>query len=128
MATCITVTGQKKIATLQAEFTERFPHLGIMLFSEEEYERSCRGERVRPLSADQTIASVRTRKNAKSLSIHGRTHIGTLEETFLEEYGLRVQVCIRRNGKGRYTGEGFDGHSLTAVERHAAAEEWDLWV
>ena len=128
MAEPITVTGQKKISTLQSEFSEKFPHLGILLFSEMEYERSCRGERVRPLSSDQTIASVRTKKNTKGLSIHGRTHIGTLEKKFLDEYGLRVQVCIKRNGKGRYTGDGFDGHSLTAVEQHAETRGWDLWM
>lgn len=127
MAGNITVTGQKKIATLQKEFTAEFPHLAIMLFSEEEYEKSQRGDKVRPLSGDQTIAAVRTKKNTEDLSIHGSTYIGTLEETFLSGYGLRAQVCFKRDGKRKYTDESFDGHSLSKIERIAHTKGWDSW-
>ncbi len=128
MAGNITVTGQKKVETLQREFTDEFPHLAIMLFAEEEFAKSQRGERARPLSGDQTIADVRTKKSRDDLSIHGSTHIGSIEATFLDTYGLRAQICIRRDGKGKYTDQSFDAYSLSEVERHAAREGWDTWA
>jgi hypothetical protein len=70
---------------------------------------------------------VRTRKNSDDLSIHGSTHVGSLEGTFLDMYGLRAQVCIRVGGKGKYTDGSFDEYSLAAVERHAEGAGWDVW-
>ncbi len=63
----ITVPGNKKIATLQKEFTEKFPFLGIRLFSEEEWQKSLRGENIKALPADQTIAKVRTKQHPEPI-------------------------------------------------------------
>lgn len=122
VVTKITVTGQKKIATLQREFTEKYPYLGIRLFSEEEWRKSQRGETIRALAADQTIAKVRTKELGEPISIHGRTKVATLEEQFRDRYGLNCQVIVHKKGsKSRsYTSGDMDSLGLTALNRHLA--------
>lgn len=114
----ISITGQKKISTLQREFTEHHSHLGIMLFSSEEYAKSLNGLSIRPLKGDLTIASVRERKSTDDISIHGNMLVKTLEARFQEVYGLYAQVCIM-NAEGRkgYTGGSLDELSLSELNR-----------
>jgi hypothetical protein len=114
----ISITGQKKISTLQREFTEHHSHLGIMLFSSEEYAKSQQGLPVRPLKGDQTIAAVRERKSTEDISIHGNMLVKTLESRFEEVYGLYAQVCIMSEaGKKGYTGGSLDEMSLSELNR-----------
>ena len=123
IVTEITVTGQKKIATLQQEFTEKFPYLGIRLFSEEEWQKSLRGENITALPADQTIAKVRTKQHPEAISIHGRTKVSTLEEQFRERYGLNCQVIVHKKGSKTksYTSGEMDALGLTELNRRLAA-------
>lgn len=115
----ITVTGQKKIATLQKEFTEKFPYLGIRLFSEEEWQKSLRGENIKALPSDQTIAKVRTKQHPEPISIHGRTLVATLEQQFRERYGLNCQVILHKKGAKTksYTSGDMDQLALTELNR-----------
>lgn len=117
--TQITVSGNKKISTLQKEFTQKFPYLGIRLFSEEEWAKSERGESIRALPADQTIASVRTKVHPEPMSIHGRTKVATLEKTFREQYGLYCQVIVHQKGSATksYTAGDWDQYGLTELNR-----------
>jgi hypothetical protein len=116
-ASDIRMTGQKLISTLQREFTERFPFLGLMLFSAEEWEKSLRGERIKPLPSDRTLASVRTKKATEELSIHGNTKVGNLENEILDTFGLYSQVCLMQGGKKAYTGTSHNGYSLSELNR-----------
>jgi hypothetical protein len=122
-ASQITVSGNKKISTLQKEFSAKFPYLGINFFSEEEWAKSQRGEIVWPLRADQTIASVRTKVHPEPLSIHGRTKVATLEKNFLEQYGMYCQVIFRKKGETKffYTSGDQDQYSLTDFNRKLEA-------
>mgnify|MGYP001232620819 CR=1 FL=1 len=128
MAAEVTVTGQKKMSTLQAEFTECFPHLGLMFFSEEEFEKSKTGVKIRPLNPDQTLASVRTKTSGGDISMHGRTHVENIEQAFLDGYGLYVQICISIGGKKGYTTGRYDSMSLTEISSKAESDGWDKWA
>jgi hypothetical protein len=114
----ISITGQKKISTLQREFTEHHSHLGIMLFSSEEYAKSLQGLFIRPISGEMTIAAVRERKSTEDISIHGNMLVKTLESRFQEVYGLYAQVCIMSDaGKKGYTGGSLDEMTLSELNR-----------
>lgn len=115
----ISVTGQKKLSTIQSEFTGKFAQLGLMFFSLEEAAKAARGEHIRPLPSDQTVASVRTKAARGDMSIHGNTTIGTIETRFVEEYGLYVQVCYMREGKPVYSADTLNGMSLSELNRRA---------
>jgi hypothetical protein len=118
----ISVTGQKKLSTLQSEFTGKFPQLGLMFFSLEESRKAEQGAQIRPLPSDQTVASVRTKVAKGDMSIHGNTSVGSLEANFRTDYGLYVQVCYMREGKPVYTGESLDGMSLSELNRRAGEQ------
>lgn len=118
----ISVTGQKKLSTIQSEFSTKFPQLGLMFFSIEESKRAERGEQIRPLPSDQTVASVRTKAAKGDMSIHGNTTVGSLEGNFRTDYGLYVQVCYMREGKPVYTGESLDAVSLSELNRRAGEQ------
>jgi hypothetical protein len=118
----ISVTGQKKLATIQSEFSGKFPQLGLMFFSLEEAKKADQGHSIKPLPSDQTVASVRTKSAKGDLSIHGNTTVGTLESAFRDDYGLFVQVCYMREGKPVYTGASLDAASLSELNRRAAEQ------
>lgn len=118
-ASGISVTGQKKLSTIQAEFTENFAQLGLMFFSLDEAKKAERGERIQPLQSDQTVASVRTKAAKGDMSIHGNTTVGTIESRFRDDYGLYVQVCYMRDGKPVYTAESLNAASLSELNRRA---------
>lgn len=113
----ISVTGQKKLATIQSEFTGKFPHLGLMFFSLDEAKKAEQGGTIRPLDSDRTVASVRTKVAKGDMSIHGNTTVGAIEGGFRDSYGLYVQVCVMREGKPTYTGSAVDGLSLSELDR-----------
>ncbi len=115
-------TGQKRLKTLQVEFTEKFPHLGLQFFSKEEYANTEKGLPAKKLDSDRTIASLRTKQNAEDLSLHGRTLIGNFESKFAELYGIYVQVCAKgKDGKVGYTGASFDGLTLSDANKRMEA-------
>ena len=118
----ISVTGQKKLSTIQSEFTARFAQLGLMFFSLEEAKKSERGEHIRPLSSDQTVASVRTKAAKGDMSIHGNTTVGTIESGFRDDYGLYVQVCYMRDGRPVYTADSLNAMSLSELNRRAGEQ------
>lgn len=118
----ISVTGQKKLVTIQDEFTQKFPQLGVVFFSLDEAKKAEQGQTMRPLPTDQTVASVRTKAAKGDLSIHGNTTVGTLEARFRDDYGLFVQVCYMKEGKPVYTGASLDAVSLAELNRRAAEQ------
>lgn len=124
----VSVTGQKKLSTLQSEFTGKFPRLGLMFFSLDEARKAEQGATIRPLPSDQTVASVRTKVAKGDLSIHGNTTVGTLEAAFRQDYGLQVQVCVMREGKPVYTGAAVDGVSLTELDRRCQEQSRGAFV
>jgi hypothetical protein len=118
-SSAIAVTGQKKLSTIQSEFTSRFNYLGLMFFSLEEAEKASQGLVIRSLQTDQTIARVRTKAAKGDLSIHGSNIVGAIEERFKLDYGLSVQVCCMLNGKPAYTGATANALTLSELNRRA---------
>jgi hypothetical protein len=115
--TAISVTGQKKLSTIQAEFTAKFSHLGLLFFSLDEAKKAEGGGQIRPLHPDRTVASVRTKTAKGDMSIHGNTTVGSVESGFAEDYGLYVQVCFMKDSKPVYSGSALDGLSLSELNR-----------
>jgi hypothetical protein len=116
----LTVSGDKRVSTLQREFNEKFPFLNIKFFTPKEWRKSQSGEVIEDIYNDKKISEIRTisPKYKSDISIHGRTKIGNLEKRFLTEYGLYVQVCVKSYKGSYYTGSRSDQKSLTELNKY----------
>lgn len=95
----LSVNGNKKIGTLQKEFTKKFPYLGLIFFNERTTRFSAYYTSS-PIEPDKTLASVRKIKSSGDISINGNKKIDTLEAEFTKIYGLDVWVCWYQKDKG----------------------------
>lgn len=122
MATEISVTGNKKIATLQKEFNEKFPYLRIGIFPITAKATVAKGGTINQLSGDMTIAKVRTKTAPGDISISGNKLISSLEKEFETIFGLYAQVCYTEKDGGRYYTSGYaDSMTLSAFNKKCEA-------
>lgn len=109
----ITVSGNKKIETLQKEFNKKFPYIRIGVFPSDARRKVAKGEMITQIDGDKTLASVRRADSGGSISISGNKKIRTLEEEFDEIFGLYCQVCYTsKEGNRYYTSGGADEKTL----------------
>lgn len=86
MAQALSMHGRKKLATLQAEFSAKFPYLTILFLD----------ARRRALDPELTLAAVRTAKG-EDLSIMGHMKVATFEARCLTSFGITVEVAFRKD-------------------------------
>jgi hypothetical protein len=97
MASDISMNGRKKIQSIQKEFTEKFTHLTIVFFDENNTE----------LDNSKTLSDVR-KKKGDDISIIASLKINTLEKRFVTNFGIRVQVAFKKDNQLIYTEENDD--------------------
>lgn len=115
LVTELTVTGNKKIETLQKEFNKRFPYLHIAIFYSYVRKQVAKGETIHPIPGDKTLASVRRADSGGDISISGNKKISSLEKEFDTVFGLYCQVCYAAaDGKSYYTTSASDAKTLSA--------------
>jgi uncharacterized protein YbcV (DUF1398 family) len=107
----ISVTGNKKIATLQKEFNKQFPYLHLELYDESQRNEFTKYQ----LNGDKTLASVRKKDTGGTISIAGNKKIKTLEAEFDKVFGLYAQICYAdANGKRYYTSGSQDDKTISS--------------
>lgn len=106
----ISVTGNKKIATLQKEFNKQFPYLCLCLFDESQRNES----RKYQLNGDKTLASVRRKDTGGTISIAGNKKIKTLEAEFDKVFGLYAEVCYTDANGSYYTRGSNDDKTISS--------------
>lgn len=114
----ISVNGQKKLATLQREFSKKFEYLFLAFIVTEDHHKSVN---VRSLNTNQRIADVRIKFSNEDLTLNGRTMVKNMEKRFFEDLGIACQIAIQNyNGHTYYfpIGSFFNELSLTK------ANEW----
>jgi hypothetical protein len=100
----IKISGKKILRTINKDFQEQYPCLGLAFFTQEEWDKIQKRAPATPIDGGQRLSEVRTvppPKDEKELSIHGRTLVKNLEDKFHEIYGLKVKV-IYKKGKDKY--------------------------
>ncbi len=114
----ISVSGNKKIGTLQKEFNKKFPYLQLCLFYSYMRNESSKTQ----LPEDKTLASVRRADSGGDISISGNKKIKSLEKEFDTVFGLYAQVCYYNpEGKGFYTSGSADEKTLSAFNAECEA-------
>ena len=106
MATEFSMTGNKKISTLQKEFSEKFPYLILRV-------EHPSGRKIDP---SKTIAQVREKNNGE-LSVTGSQLVDTLESAGTEKFGLNLEVAYSLGGNWKRTSGDKQKMTLTALNR-----------
>lgn len=76
----ITVSGNKKIATLQKEFNKKFPYIRLGIFYSYARNAVKKGETITNIDGDKTLASVRRADSGGSISISGNKKVKSVEQ------------------------------------------------
>lgn len=114
-ATEISVSGNKKIATLQKEFNKKFPYIRLGIYYSYARQQVAKGETITQIDGNKTLASVRRADSGGDISISGNKKIRTLEKEFDTVFGLYAQVCYTSaEGNRYYTSGSKDDMTLSA--------------
>ena len=114
-ATEISVSGNKKIGTLQKEFNKKFPYIRLGIYYSYARQQVAKGETITQIEGDKTLASVRRADSGGDISISGNKKIKSLEKEFDTVFGLYAQVCYTTaEGKRYYTSGSTDDMTLSA--------------
>ena len=124
----ISVTGNKKIGTLQKEFNKKFPYLQLCIFFSYARQQVAKGETISQISADRTLASVRRADSGGDISISGNKKVKSLESEFDKVFGLYAQVCYFKDGHGYYTSGSLDAMTLSALNAYGEKNGWKKGV
>jgi hypothetical protein len=118
----ISVTGNKKIGTLQKEFNKKFPFIRLGIYYSYARQQVAKGESITQIDADKTLASVRRAESGGDISISGNKKIKSLEKEFDTVFGLYAQVCYTSAEGGRYYTSG-DKDEMTLSAFNALCEK-----
>lgn len=130
MAREVTTTGSKKLKTLKKEFNEHFPYLRITFQSSDMALKAKKGEGISQLEIEKTLSEVREKTGDGKISLTGRKKVKTIEQEFIEIFGLHVQIGYTgQNGERIYTFGNEDQQTLSELNRNkeAAGCKKDLW-
>ena len=113
-ATELSVTGNKKIGTLQKEFNKKFPYLRLKICYSYARQAVAKGESISGIDPDKTLASVRRADSGGDISISGNKKIKSLEKEFDTVFGLYAQVCYTAKDGSRYYTSGSNDEKTLA--------------
>jgi hypothetical protein len=94
----IKINNNKKVASVQKEFSHIFPYLRLEFFSKQEHGKRGMEKKNVIIPADKTIGECRKVHKNDSISVTPGMKVSSLEEMFQEDFGLYVQV-FRKSGK-----------------------------
>lgn len=114
------ISDEKTLRDIQREFNEKFPYLKLEFYSVGHGPNEGSPEQLH-LDPGQPIGSVRRVHETGDLSIHGHQKVSTLEQNFLDSFGLNVQV-FRRSGNLWLQTTATDGWSLGEQNERGRAE------
>lgn len=122
-STELSVSGNKKIETLQKEFNKKFPYLRLCIAYSYARKQVKAGESIQTIDGSKTLASVRRADPGGSISISGNKKIKSLEKEFDTVFGLYCQVCYTSaEGNRYYTSGTSDEMTLSAFNAYCEKE------
>jgi hypothetical protein len=112
----ITFTGNKKLKSIAAEFSEKFPYLYLRFWNNE-------GEHVHDW--DLTHASIRGKKGADDLSTNASMLVGTFEKRYEEAFGCKIEVMYILNERRYRSLDDNNNQTLNEYKEWAKAKGAD---
>lgn len=124
----IKISGNKLLKTIKAEFQKEYNYLSIGFYSLKDWQKANnRAGTIYDLDSSKRLSEVRTKvpSGDNQISIHGNTLVKNLEKNFKETYGVCVQVCYAKDGKGYYTSGQADDMTLSALNKYLKENGYD---
>jgi hypothetical protein len=106
----INIKDNKKISSIQKEFSQAFPYLKIEFFSQS-HKIGAPSSKKTMLQATKILKECRSVHSTGSITISAKTTVAELEQNFLDVFGLSVQV-FRKSGRAWLETTVTDGWSL----------------
>ena len=94
----LTISNNKTISDIQDRFNECFPHLKLE-FYHKKHKLNQESMEEQIIKEDVQIGEIRKKHNNGRLEIKSWDKAGDIEQRFMEEYGLYVQIFRLENGK-----------------------------
>jgi hypothetical protein len=94
----INISDRKRISAVQKEFNDAFPFLRIEFFTRSHRAEKGSGKKHLIIPDHKTIGECRRIHNSSFISITPGMKVSKLEQIFLDEFGLAVQV-FRQSGR-----------------------------
>lgn len=117
----VTITANKKLKTINAEFQESFPYLMLAFFEKKEWTKArLGGGNIESLDMNLYIRDIRETKpeDGQELSIHGNTKVKNIEDNMLEMFGIYMKVCYAdAEGNPLYTSGLANTMSLSELNK-----------
>ncbi len=120
----ISVTGNKKIGTLQKEFNKKFPYIRLSIFYSYARRQVAKGETIYNIPEDKALASVRRADSGGDISISGNRKVKSLEAEFDKVFGLYAQICYTTGEGNRHYTSSFDEMTLSALNTYGEKNGW----
>lgn len=115
----IMINDTRSVVAIQEEFSRAFPFLRIEFFPKKQ-EIGTAIPKKNFYTSTRTLAECRTNHNAGILSITPSMTVADLEQIFLKDYGLSVQI-LRKSGKVWLGTTVTDGWTLDEQNNQGAA-------
>jgi hypothetical protein len=106
----ININDNKKISSIQKEFSQAFPYLKIEFFSKS-HKIGAPSSKKTMLQSTKILKECRSIHSSGSITISAKTTVAELEQNFLDVFGLSVQV-FRKSGRAWLETTVTDGWSL----------------
>src|SRR4051812_28113496 len=94
----LTISNNKTVSDIQDRFNECFPHLKLEFYYKKHKFNHASTEEQR-IKEDVQIGEIRKKHNNGRLEIKSWDKTGDIEQRFMEEFGLYVQIFRLENGK-----------------------------
>ena len=94
----LTISNNKTVSDIQDKFNECFPRLKLE-FYDKKHKLNHESIEEQRIKEDVQIGKIRKKHNNGRLEIKSWDKTGEIEQRFMEEYGLYVQIFRLENGK-----------------------------
>ncbi len=92
------ISGERRLAELQADFSRRFPFLKLEFYGRAHRPGEGTAEQLR-LAPQLTVAAVQQQPRAGWVALDGNLPTGYFEQSLQEQFGLNVQVFRQSFGR-----------------------------
>lgn len=118
----IEIASSKTIKEIQDEFSHEFPYLALHFFGLRSVATDLFSKENKIENANQTLGELYVLEHAGAIEVHGDVKVDTLENQFLDEFNISVQLYRKSGNLWLQT---IETNHWTLSEQNLEGEEMD---